>query len=157
MSDATRVVFDCNALLQAMASPGGPSGRCVQLALEGAVTLIVSFGVLGELRDVANRPQVSAKLRLTPARVQQFCEAIEVNATVVDDVPSVFHYERDEDDAHYVNLALAGGASVIVSRDRDLLDLMDTSRGHGRDFRVRFPWLRIVTPVQLLRELSSMP
>jgi predicted nucleic acid-binding protein len=32
----------------------------------------------------------------------------------------VFEYERDTDDAHYIDLAVACRAKLIVSRDRDL-------------------------------------
>ena len=49
---------------------------------------------------------------------------------------------RDESDNHLVELAVAGGAEAIVTRN-------------VRDFRVgadlRFPQIRIVTPVQFLR------
>ena len=60
MTAVMRVVFDCNTLLQGLASPGGPAGRCVQLALDGKVSLFVSPAVVEELRDVASRPKVFA-------------------------------------------------------------------------------------------------
>ena len=59
-----KVVFDCNVLLQAIASPGGPAGRCVQLALDGGVQLFVSELILAELLDVASRPNVASKLMM---------------------------------------------------------------------------------------------
>jgi predicted nucleic acid-binding protein len=64
MNPKRRVVYDCNVLLQALAAPHGPSGRCVQLAIGGAVELFVSPEVLEELRDVSSRPRVVAKLRI---------------------------------------------------------------------------------------------
>jgi predicted nucleic acid-binding protein len=62
---------------------------------------------------------------------------------------------RDPDDSHYVNLALAADAKLIVSRDRDLLDLMDNSIPEGLDFQGRFPSLRILDPVAFLREFEE--
>jgi predicted nucleic acid-binding protein len=67
----------------------------------------------------------------------------------------VFAYTRDPDDAHYVNLALAAGADVIVSRDRDLLDLVAANRPESVEFRRRFPALQILTPEEVLRRLAS--
>ena len=42
MTDTTRVVFDCNTFLQGLAAPGGPAGRCVQLAIDGKISLFLS-------------------------------------------------------------------------------------------------------------------
>ena len=61
----------------------------------------------------------------------------------------------DPDDAHHVNLALAASAELIISRDRDLLDLMDPSRKESVEFRRRFPLLRIQDPVQFLRQFDE--
>jgi predicted nucleic acid-binding protein len=61
MIQPIRVVFDCNTLLQALASPGGPAGRCYQLASEGRFSLFVSPTVLSELRDVTSRPKLVQK------------------------------------------------------------------------------------------------
>jgi predicted nucleic acid-binding protein len=62
---------------------------------------------------------------------------------------------RDPDDAHYVNLALAADARLIVSRDRDLLDLMDSAKPEAAEFQSRFPALRILDPVGFLREIGA--
>lgn len=155
MTTATRVVFDCNTLLQALASPDGPSGRCVQFALDGKIDLFVSPAVLDEIRDVASRPKVVVKLRLTPARTEEFLVAIESAATILVAFPGPFVYQRDPDDAHYVNLAEAAKANLVVTRDKDLLDLMDSTKPEAVGFQNRFPQLRILDPVSFLRELGE--
>jgi putative PIN family toxin of toxin-antitoxin system len=155
MTTATRVVFDCNTFLQALASPHGPSGRCLQLALDGKVDLFVSPTVLDELRDVASRPKVIAQLQLTSERTDEFLDVIQASATVLIEVREVFVYERDPDDAHYVNLANDADANVIVTRDKDLLDLMDTTKPEAAEFRERFPQLRILDPASFLREIEE--
>jgi predicted nucleic acid-binding protein len=53
-----------------------------------------------------------------------------------------------------MNLALKAEARLIVSRDRHLLVLADPARKEGRDFQIQFPTLRILDPVELLRELE---
>ena len=42
----------------------------------------------------------------------------------VDEVPRIYAPERDRKDEPYLNLALEARARYLVSRDRDLLDLM---------------------------------
>jgi len=124
----TRVVFDCNMYVQALRSPDGPAGRCVQLALDA---------------------------KMVAERVEEFIQAIESVAIVLDGFPEMFRYDRDPDDAHYVNLALAAEAKLIVSRDRDLLDLMDLTKPDGAEFHRNFPDLLIVDPIQFLRGMGQ--
>ena len=155
MTTSARVVFDCNTFLQALASPNGPAGRCVQLAIDGKVELFLSPTVVEELRDVAGRPKVVAILRLSPDRTQEFIQVIEVAATLLAGFPEPFVYQRDPDDAHYVNLAEAANAKLIVSRDKDLLDLMDSTKPAAADFQDRFPLLQILDPVSFLREIGD--
>lgn len=111
--------------------------------------------MLEELREVASRPKVIAKLGLVPDRVQEFIEAIEIAATVLTGFPEAFAYERDPDDAHYVNLALAADAKWIVSRDKDLLDLTDPTKPESAEFHARFPLLRILSPTAFLRGIEE--
>ena len=156
MSTSTRVVFDCNTFLQALASPDGPAGRCVQLAIDRKIDLFSSPAVIEEIRDVASRPIVTTRLHLTPDRTEAFLEVIETTATILAGFPEPFVYQRDPDDAHYVNLAVAAGANLIVSRDKDLLDLRDSTKPVAADFQKRFPQLRILDPVSFLREIGDL-
>src|SRR2546421_513504 len=107
MSQLARVIFDCNTLLQALSSPEGPAGQCVQLALDAKIRVFVSPAILEELHAVCSRPKVIEKLHLESDRVAEFSEAIQVAATILADVPEVFAYSRDPDDAIYINLAVA--------------------------------------------------
>jgi predicted nucleic acid-binding protein len=82
-------------------------------------------------------------------------ERIHRHAILVPTVPSHFQYPRDPDDEHILNLAVEVGARYIVSRDKDLLDLM-ADRPEGLDFRLRFPQLLVLDPVALLRDLALL-
>ena len=55
-------------------------------------------------------------------------------ATLQIDVPKIFTLERDPKDEIYINLALFTGATYVVSRDNDLLDLMDEQKPGGKEF-----------------------
>jgi putative PIN family toxin of toxin-antitoxin system len=145
-----RAVFDCMVYLQAVANESSPAFACFRLVDEGRVTLCVSAEVLAEARDVLTRPALQVKFpRLTPERVEAFLQQVEAKAVRIAEVSQAFSYPRDPDDEPYLNLAIAAGARHLVSRDKDLLDLMNDT-----DFRSRFPDLTILDPVAFLHELA---
>jgi putative PIN family toxin of toxin-antitoxin system len=115
--------------------------------------LFVTPFVLNEIRE--SHRKIPAKYGVTSAQAETLAAGIATIATVVDQVPVVFTYQRDPDDAHYVNLAVAAQADLIVSRDKDLLDPVNPSRPESIEFHRRFPTLRILEPVQFLRELDA--
>lgn len=157
MTASIRVVFDCNIYFQALISPGGPSGRCVSQALAERVQLFCSEFVVNEIQSTTQHPKLRSRFAtLTDAAVKALISDIERVATFIDVFPEPFQYPRDPDDAHYVNLALAAQAKYVVSRDNDLLDLMNMTRAEAREFRSRFPSLEIIEPPQFLRELDAL-
>jgi predicted nucleic acid-binding protein len=105
--------------------------------------------MMAEVQKVLSRPSLQAKFsRLTPERVQQFLDRVQSKATEMTEVPKHLSLPRDPMDEPYLNLALAADAPYLVSRDHDLLDLMNDA-----DFRTRFPNLTILDPVAFLRAL----
>ena len=154
MNAAERVVFDCNIFFQALISPTGPAGQALDAIAEGRCFLFVSQFVIDELNDITSRPHLVARFSLTAERVALFLDSISEIATTLVHVPAVFEFPRDPKDAHYIDLAVAVQAKLIVSRDLDLLSLNDPLTPEGRDFRVRFPDLQILTPTELLRLLN---
>ena len=149
------VVFDCNVFVQSLISPSGPAGQCFKMVEDGPLRVFVSQPILEEVRDVALRPKLVKRFQITPDRVQEFLARILVVSEFVEHVADVFEYDRDPDDAHYVNLAAAAKASLIVSRDKDLLDLRDPSSADGHRFRQLCPEVEILTPVGLIRRIEE--
>jgi putative PIN family toxin of toxin-antitoxin system len=148
-----RVVYDCNIYVQSLININGPAGRCVGKAQSGDVSLFVSAFILNEIRE--SHRKIPGKYGVAGEQTEALAAGIASVATVVDQVPPVFTYKRDPDDAHYVNLAVSAQANLIVSRDRDLLDLADATRLEAIEFQRLFPTLRILEPVQFLRELDG--
>ena len=64
-------------------------------------------------------------------------------------IPNRFAYKRDPKDEKY--LAVEAEAEFIISRDRDLLDLMTGFDDDGNEFRQRFRHLKVVEPLEFLR------
>jgi putative PIN family toxin of toxin-antitoxin system len=148
-----RAVFDCMVFLQATARPTGPAARLLIECVEsGKLTLYISDAILEELRDVLARPRIRIKNpAITDETVDEFCHRIQRVALRLDQVPASFALPRDPNDEPYLNLAIAVSADYLVTRDNDLLDLMQDTA-----FRVRFPSLTILDPVTLLRLFDSL-
>jgi putative PIN family toxin of toxin-antitoxin system len=146
-----RAVFDCMVFLQGAARPNGPARACFRLIDEGKGILCISNEILVEVRDVLTRPKAQKKFPLlTPEWVEDFVSDVERKAITFADVPKVFSLERDPKDEPYINLAIATGAKFLVSRDKDMLDLMQDD-----DFRTSYPALLILGPAEFLRAMAD--
>ncbi|HEX4796344.1 MAG TPA: putative toxin-antitoxin system toxin component, PIN family [Humisphaera sp.] len=153
LSDSTNVVFDCNVFAQALISPRGPAAACVAHAQLGRLVLFVSDYVLQEIRELPQK--LKPQLGVSPELIERFIQDIAKYARVVDDVPNVYTHPHDPDDSHYVNLAVATESQLIVSRDRHLLNLMDTARPEGKEFKKLFPALTVLTPDVFANQLRA--
>jgi putative PIN family toxin of toxin-antitoxin system len=150
-------VFDCMVYLQAAARPEGPARACLAMVQQGRVILCISPAVRAEVENVLNRPKVRQKFpSLTPEAVAAFLLDIDALVRIAGEVPKVVTFPRDPKDEPYLNLAVAAGATRLVTWDNDLLDLM-ADNPDGTDFRGRFPGLAILTPVAFLREQNQPP
>ncbi len=113
--------------------------------------LVVSSAILDEVRDVLNRPKTRAKFPLlTDEAVDLFLRDVVGFSVMIDLVPRIWILSRDPKDEPYLNLALAVRAPYLVTRDKDLLDLMIDD-----GFQARHPILRIIEPPVFLRELEQ--
>jgi putative PIN family toxin of toxin-antitoxin system len=146
------VVFDCNIYLQTMISPNGPSGRCVALASGGQFVLWTSSYISREVKRVAKRAEIVAKYpQLTPEQVESVLLTVGGSSRIRKRIRKSFHFDRDPDDAHYVDLAVATKAQWLVTRDRDLLDLMVGHSADAKQFRqVTRNQLKVVSPTDFL-------
>lgn len=151
----SRVVFDCMIYLQATISGSGPAAALLRLVDRKALSLFVSNEILDEVREVLSRSKIRERNSdLTDERVDAFMTRLSEKATIVDDIPQHFSYARDPRDEKYINLAVEVEADYIVSRDRDLLDLMTGYTDECKDFRQRFRPLNIIEPVELLKKIE---
>jgi putative PIN family toxin of toxin-antitoxin system len=154
MSEARdKVVFDCMVFAQALISPRGPAGACLELARARKLQLIISAYVLQEIRELPGK--INPKLLVTAERIEALVEQVVACADYFDSIPEVYLNPFDKDDSHYINLAVASDAKVITSRDGDLLNLMDQLRPEGRDFSARFKDIEILPPEVLLQRIRA--
>ena len=143
-------------LLQAAVSRRGPAFALLTQVEVGRLELLISDSAIAELREVLVRPAVQRKFPvLTADVVEAFIARIMAIAATIQPVPALFRLPRDPDDEMYVNLALAGNARFLITRDRDLLDLAACATREAQYLQRLRPELRILDPVALLRELSA--
>lgn len=156
MSDANPVVVaDTVIFLQASINETNVASSFLRRVEAGEVTLCVSRQMLDEIRDVLTRPEIRAKnARLSDEALEGFIRSIEERATLIDPLPAHYRYERDPDDEHVLNLAIEAKAQYIITRDTDLLDLMDNSRPEGSEFQRQYPDITILGPGEFFTRLN---
>src|SRR5947209_19127125 len=100
--------------------------------MEDKLSLCMSVDGLQELHDVVSREKTRSHFPLLSGdRVETFLDSLRSKARILPDVPLVFHYARDPDDEHVLDLAIASRARFLVTHDRDLLDLMKEDSTEG--------------------------
>lgn len=117
-----RIVADTNIVVSAMLW-GGPPRDVLNAAREGRVALFTSAPLIAELEDVFTRDRLArrfAAIGRTPADALDRYLAL---ARFVVPIPLGKGVSRDPDDDQVLATAMAAGAAMIVSGDRDLLDL----------------------------------
>lgn len=150
-----RAVFDCNIFIQAMLNPQGVAARCLDAVRNQEVELYLSKAALDEIRDVILRPNILVRLPdATAEQIEAFVENIINLSSFIKVVPPRFKYERDPKDEMIIDLAAAVEADYLVSRDKDLLDLMTGIDGDSKEFRQRFRALKIIEPLEFLQILA---
>jgi len=149
-----RVVFDCMVYLQATVSESGPAAVLLRLVDSDAFSLFASEEILEEVREVLSRPKIRKRNpEINDERVDALIKRVSEKATIVDDVQQHFTYSRDPKDEKYLNLAVEIQAAYLVSRDKDLLDLMTGYSDECKDFRHRFRPLKVIEPVEFLKTI----
>ncbi|NTU77376.1 MAG: putative toxin-antitoxin system toxin component, PIN family [Alphaproteobacteria bacterium] len=139
-----RVVIDTNVLVGACLGQGAAS-KVVAACLRGQCCPLVGAALLAEYEDVLGRSALFAGSRLDAGERDELLDAF----LAASEWTRIYFGWRpnlsDEGDNHLVELAVAGGARYIVTRN-----LRDVGR-----MELRFPGLRVLGPEDFLRELSS--
>lgn len=119
MKTKGRYVFDTSVVVSALLLKDSKPGRAFHLALDHGVILL-SLPVVKELDAVLRRPKFDRYLLLEER--ERFLAALVLEATFVD-VNERIHACRDPKDDMFLELAVSGAATCIVSSDEDLLQL----------------------------------
>lgn len=117
-----QAVLDTNIVVSALLWGGTPF-KLFELATEGNLTLYTSPTLLAELRDVLNRDHLASRLIQQQKAVEDAIRLYEDLCIPVTPLSTPRAVPNDIDDDQVIACALAAGAPLIVSGDRDLLVL----------------------------------
>jgi uncharacterized protein len=136
-----RIVVDTSVFVAAMNSAGGGARLVLRSCLEGRCKALMGDKLFSEYEEVLGRVEPFAACPLSPAERAELLDAF---LSVCDWIPVFFLWRpnlRDEGDNHLIELAVAGGATSLITHN-------------VKDFRqgeLRFPQIAIETPGDFLK------
>ncbi len=137
MNKRPRVIYDCSIFWRALFSPNGLGDRCIRLIENGTVLHFTSDEILSEIRDVLTRPETLTKFpSITAKEAETFIGSIVLRSTNIPKVPSAFKLPRDPKDEPYIDLAATVEADLLVTTDKDMLDLMSATDLESKQFNI---------------------
>lgn len=139
------IVIDTNILVAALQKEGNSARRILRLCLLGEYQAIIGAALFAEYEDVLGRDALFEKSVLHKLEREQVfngflsvCKWCEVFYAWRPNLP-------DEADNHLIELAIAGQAQAIITRN-----LRDLAQGE-----LKFPNLQILNPEQFLQGFTK--
>jgi putative PIN family toxin of toxin-antitoxin system len=141
-SAAPRIVVDTNVIAGALLKSGGANRNVLRACFLGRVQPVIGDKLFLEYEDVMGRKNLFRKSPLTVLERRDLFEAF---LSVCEWTPVFFLWRpnlRDESDNHVLELAVAGGASIIVTNN--------VADFRGAD--LHFPDIRALAPKRFIEE-----
>ena len=137
------IVLDTSVFVSALLGPTGASREVLRACLDGRLRPLMGAALVAEYESLLSRTELFERSLLDLAEREAVLNGF-LNVCRWTNIyygwrPNL----RDEGDNHLLELAVAGGAEAIVTKNvRDL-----------RSGELRFPGLRILQPADLLKEI----
>jgi putative PIN family toxin of toxin-antitoxin system len=136
-----RVVMDTNVFVASLRSEGGASRAVLRLCLARRCKPLMGEKLFNEFVDVLAQPHL---FDASPLSAGERDELLDAFLGVCEWIPVFFLWRPnlpDEGDNHLIELAVAGGASALITQNtRDL-----------QGGELRFPQLKIETPADFMK------
>ena len=114
-----RVVFDSNIFISALIIPGSKADRAIARIIKGQDSLLLSKAIIDEVLTVLSR------------KFSRDREAVSRVALYLSELGEIIRPSKkikvlkDEPDNRILECALTGKANIIVTGDKDMLDLSE--------------------------------
>ena len=107
-----KIVLDTNVLISGLLSPSGPPGQIVQLLLAGNISVLHDARITLAYRSVLS----CARFGFDQAAIGDLLDLVESEGEDIAAGPLQVRLP-DDDDAKFLEVALAGGADHLVTGD----------------------------------------
>ncbi len=151
-NDRLILVLDTNTLLRGFNYEFGASGKLLQACKARRVVTLLSKSVLTEYREILSDPELAGSVARGPGAVEDLLGALRFIGEYFAEVNIRFEFPRDPDDATFIELAIAGRATHIITHDKDLLSLPTSRSDAGKRFRQRLPGVQVVDAATFVRK-----
>ncbi|HZZ41994.1 MAG TPA: putative toxin-antitoxin system toxin component, PIN family [Tepidisphaeraceae bacterium] len=146
-----RLILDTNVILRGLVNIRSASGRIMDAADQNMAALLLNKQILAEYKAVLSDPEIIQKFpELTPEKVEIALRRFRYRGEYLRKVKSTFKYPRDPLDEKFIDLAIAGQATHLVTSDKDLLSLSSGHTDAAKWVRRRLPQLKILEPLSLI-------
>lgn len=148
-------MLDTNVLLAGLVSEFSASQKIVD-ALQARVAIpLLSRSVVAEYRSVLLHPEILARFPvLTQRRVAMALHRLAYVGDAYHSIRTRFTFPRDPRDAKFIELAITGHATHLVTLDPDLLSLPTERSDTGKRFRHRLSRMKVSKPGAMLNEMG---
>ena len=118
-----RIVIDTNVIISGFISPTGTPARIIDLWVEGNLQVILSSAIMEEYSIVFRYPQTQRYHRMSSEEITQTLERFRRIAVMIEPTERLQAVLEDATDNKFLECAVAGGATYIISGDKHLLKL----------------------------------
>jgi putative PIN family toxin of toxin-antitoxin system len=148
--------MDTNTLLSGLANRNGAAGRVLDHCENRRVVLLLSRPVQMEYRRVLGSAEMLRRnAEITPDAIELVLRRLRYLGEYLGNLHTRFQFDRDPDDEPFIELAIEGFASHLVTSDNDLLSLATANDDSARRLRQRLPKINILRPVAFLRHFEK--
>jgi len=139
-----RVVIDTNVLVSSVISKKGAPAFLIQAWSEGLFNLVISEAIITEIERVLSEHSLKQVFNISNDQITRLVELLRRNSILVPGSAAVAGaVPADPTDEMFIAAALDGNADVIVSGDKDLLEIES------------FQGVAILTPRQFLDRIQE--
>jgi len=140
-----KIVVDTNIILGALfKSREGASRKLIRYCLEGKIEPIIGEALFLEYEDVLSRKELTKKCVLSVEEINRLLDAF---LSCCEWIKIYYKWRpnlRDEGDNHLIELAVAGRADYIITKN-----IKDLTSGE-----LRFNQIKIVTPSNFMKDVK---
>jgi uncharacterized protein len=151
-----RIIIDTNVVLRGLTRTTSIPGMILDACSQRKIILLLSKSVLAEYRAVLYDPVLSQRFAIKPAEVELALRHLHYVAEVIERKPRRFLFPRDPQDARFIELAIAGDATHLITNNADLLALSTSHTDAGKRFRQRLPRTQALHPGDFMRAFPDL-